>query len=330
MTYDALLKKQLGDAGPLPRATRDAIRQLASGLVTGAIGGASAEFADFTFARQGSTWLWQVAPGAKMQFAMLPQLGQAAPLLSAPSRLDALAKNTDAKKGPVFRPPTPSRTIDYATTYKLGNATAPDRSAYDTGSVGFWAAGANTSGISGHWLTISLAALPAETTVAETALFLARAFGAAWDAIIAAYKLKYSILQWRPISAFTQGYPAQGEVPAFAADPSFTPLLSTPPHPEYPSGHQATVGAVMEVLLRTLGGNDAVALSVGSESAPALGERTYASLTAAAAEVGDSRVYGGVHFNASCTDGLRLGRLVGGEAFEKLKATGGSKGRRLF
>lgn len=56
----------------------------------------------------------------------------------------------------------------------------------------------------------------------------------------------------RPITAFIEGYPG------VKADPSWTPLLTTPNHPEYPSGHQVTVGAILEVLLRTLGGKDNV------------------------------------------------------------------------
>jgi len=330
-TYDALLAAQLGGKAQPARAARDSILALSSDVVRRAIGGPSVEFAQGAeAAREVAAWRWRLAPMQK--FAFLPQLGGAAPLVATAGRLDALAQNADAKKGAVFRPPADARrAADYETAYTLGNSTAPKRSAYDTASAAFWAGGTNTSGIPGHWLQISLTVLPEQTTVAETALFLARAFGAAWDASVAAYKLKYALLQWRPVTAFRQGYPARGGATAFPPDPSYTPLLMTPPHPEYPSGHTAAVGAVLEVLTRTLG-RDAVVLRIGSEGAPALGERTYASLGAAAAEVGDSRVFGGVHFNASCADGLSLGRLVGGEAFDKLKMTGrggGGKGRRL-
>jgi len=74
--------------------------------------------------------------------------------------------------------------------------------------------------------------LPNDTSVADTALFLSRAFAAAWDASIACWKVKYTQLQWRPISAFQQGYPADGSVKAFEAQPTWTPLINTPAHPE--------------------------------------------------------------------------------------------------
>jgi hypothetical protein len=44
------------------------------------------------------------------------------------------------------------------------------------------------------------------------------------------------------------------------------------------------VGAILEVLVRTLG-TDKAAFSIGSEGAPSVGERKYDSLTAAAEEV---------------------------------------------
>ena len=48
----------------------------------------------------------------------------------------------------------------------------------------------------------------------------------------------------------------------------------------------------------------------GRWGAPMVGERRYGSLTAAANEVGDSRVFAGVHFNHSCVDGLELGIIL--------------------
>jgi hypothetical protein len=63
---------------------------------------------------------------------------------------------------------------------------------------------------------------------------------------------------------------------------------TTPAHPEYPSGHQVSVGAILQVLLRTLGRDD-VTFSIGSEGTPWL-TRTYNSLTAAAVEVGGGRL----------------------------------------
>jgi hypothetical protein len=77
--------------------------------------------------------------------------------------------------------------------------------------------------------------LPDNLSLEDTALFFARAGAAAYDASIAVWKVKYTTLHWRPITAAAQGA-AAASLGAAAAD--WMPLLRTPPHPEYPSGHQ--------------------------------------------------------------------------------------------
>ena len=64
-----------------------------------------------------------------------------------------------------------------------------------------------------------------------------------------------------------------------------------------------------------------VTFKISSEGTPWI-TRSYNSLTAAAVEVGDSRLYGGLHFPSSNADGLKLGRLVAGKAFDKITPKG--------
>ncbi len=59
-----------------------------------------------------------------------------------------------------------------------------------------------------------------------------------------------------------------------------------------------------------------VTFTIGSEGTPWL-KRTYSKLTDAANEVGDSRLYGGVHFDSANKDGLKLGRLVAAKVWDK-------------
>lgn len=58
-------------------------------------------------------------------------------------------------------------------------------------------------------------------------------------------------------------------------------------HPEYPSGHQCTTGAAVEVIQRVLGG-DAFNFTLTPEGAPDL-TRSYTSLNQAANEAGNAR-----------------------------------------
>lgn len=63
------------------------------------------------------------------------------------------------------------------------------------------------------------------------------------DVQIAAYASKYKYLRWRPITALR----TDDGNPKTPYDPSFTPLIATPSHPEYPSGHVAYATAAERV-----------------------------------------------------------------------------------
>ena len=83
----------------------------------------------------------------------------------------------------------------------------------------------------------------------------ARAFAllnlAGADAFIAAWDAKFAYNQWRPVTAIraadTDGNPATD------ADPSWTPLLVTPPFPDYIAGHTTYAGAAQKVLEHVFG-----------------------------------------------------------------------------
>lgn len=97
-------------------------------------------------------------------------------------------------------------------------------------------------------------------------------------------------------------------------DAEWTPLLNTPGHPEYPSGHSATAGASAKVLETLLGETEA--FTVGTEF-PGLEPRGYGSVQEAADEVHNSRVYGGIHFRHSVTEGAKIGATVAEAVIEQ-------------
>ena len=61
------------------------------------------------------------------------------------------------------------------------------------------------------------------------------------DAIIGHFDAKYTYNRWWPITAIRLA--DQAGNPATVADPTWTPLLGTPPNPSYVSGHAAASGA---------------------------------------------------------------------------------------
>jgi len=93
------------------------------------------------------------------------------------------------------------------------------------------------------------------------------------------------------------------------ADPTWLPLLMTPPFPAYTSGH-STFSAAGATLLAGIFGIDNITFTLPSEVSGVAG-RSFNSLSAEAAEAGRSRILGGVHFEFDNVAGQTSGRKLG-------------------
>jgi len=111
---------------------------------------------------------------------------------------------------------------------------------------------------------------------------------------------------WRPVTPIRLG-----------GDTSWTPLVSTPPDQDYPSGHSIESGVGAGVLMRMLGTDQitfkdcGTTLPAGSrcnDATPAM--RTYTSFTQAADENAYSRVLIGFHFRNSTRVGTDYGYKI--------------------
>jgi len=108
---------------------------------------------------------------------------------------------------------------------------------------------------------------------------------------------------------------------------SWTSYLGTltpsaaPNHPEYPSGHSTQAGSVIEVLIQQFGNNFSFTDTtfVHYNGATGLAARHFNSFTELADEIGDSRVYGQIHYPKSCEDGQAMGRKVAQNVLSTLK-----------
>src|SRR6476660_5232811 len=65
----------------------------------------------------------------------------------------------------------------------------------------------------------------------------------ALNALIAAWDSKYTYMFWRPVTAIRAG-DTDGNA-GTDPDPSWTPFIATPPHPEYPAAHTTVGGSVL-------------------------------------------------------------------------------------
>ena len=143
-------------------------------------------------------------------------------------------------------------------------------------------------------------------TISEQARLFALLNIAMTDAGIGVWEAKFLYRLWRPASAITLA-DTDGN-PATVADPSWTPLLPTPNHQEYPSGHGGLSGAAARVLARIFG--DRNTFTHATATAP-YAPRTHHSFSEAADEANNSRVYGGIHFRTAVRDARILGDNVG-------------------
>ena len=118
------------------------------------------------------------------------------------------------------------------------------------------------------------------------------------DAQITTYKAKYRYLFWRPVTAIRTG--------SVAPDPSWTPLIATPAHPEYPSGHTTYAGAaqaVLDALARPPRAPFSLTSAVATDVT--LTYRQWSQLTQ---DNIDARVWEGVHFRNTDEIGAAVGR----------------------
>ena len=142
------------------------------------------------------------------------------------------------------------------------------------------------------------------------------------DGYVSSFETKYHYDYWRPVTAI-RAADTDGN-PRTSADPTWTPLVTTPPIPDYDSAHAVQGGAGATVLKRFFG-TDRIGFSTCSLTLPAGGRctdpspitRSYASFSAAAAENGISRILVGFHFRKAVGEGIEHGNRIGDLAVDR-------------
>jgi hypothetical protein len=125
------------------------------------------------------------------------------------------------------------------------------------------------------------------------------------DAVIAVWNAKNTYNAWRPITAI-QHADIDGN-PATSMDLTWSPVLTTPAHQEYPSGHSGVSSAAASQLASFFGNDTTFTMtSDGLPPAPSTA-RTYASLSDAIAEVALARIAAGIHFRYACDAAAQMG-----------------------
>jgi hypothetical protein len=241
--------------------------------------------------------VWQRTPPA-MAPGVLPQLGAVTPFVLKS------ADQFPAKARPALSSGEFARDLNEVKSLGARNSTT--RTADQTAVAIFW---------SGNEVPMLNAAARAAAqarnlSVTDHARLFALLHMAGADATIAVFKIKYSQNYWRPVTAIRNA--ASTGNPDVTADSGWEPLLITPPHPEFPSGHCIVTGAAAQVL-REFFGSDQVKFSYVAPHG--LGTmRTYTSFSQIEKEMEDARVWAGIHFRSTDVESSELGRKIGAYA----------------
>lgn len=150
----------------------------------------------------------------------------------------------------------------------------------------------------GHAVSIAKQVIDKENSDLGTAAIVYAKLGISInDAFIACWNNKFIFNLIRPISYINE-----------FIDPAFSTIVGTPPFPEYTSGHSVNMGAFSYIMENTFGQNYAFTDDTHAGVHPA---RSFSSFDDAAGEAAISRVYGGIHYTQACTQGIRMGHIVG-------------------
>jgi hypothetical protein len=209
--------------------------------------------------------------------------------------------------GSTFRPHGPPTLLSWEYALNVfevklvGSLNSPFRSDDQTESARFWAGAAASA-----WNRAAVSASERRgLSLSENARLFALLNIAAFDAIITCWESKYYFGLWRPIHAIRL---ADTDLnPLTVADPTWTPLIVTPPYPEYDSGHQSISRASAEVLNAFFGRR--MGFETFSEGLPGV-VREWRSFDAAADEASMARIWAGIHFRFAMEDAKRSTQKV--------------------
>ena len=248
--------------------------------------------------------VWQLPAG---QTPQTPWVSQLRPFM--------LARPDQFRPG--LRPDLSSKAWarDFHEVKTFGRSDSPARSAEQTDIARFWSTN----------VAVQYNTAFAQLTVARglNAVQSARLFAmgnlVGADALIACFDAKYHELFWRPQFAIPQG--DSDPNPDTIGDPSWTPLLATPNHPEYPAAHGCVTSAEAEVFAAFFG-TKRIEVDLTSTVPNLLHPtRHYAHTGDLVQEMVNARVWGGVHYRQSAEAGVDLGQQVARWALKRFFQT---------
>jgi hypothetical protein len=237
--------------------------------------------------------VWQPTP-PKFLAAATPWLAELRPFtLKSPSQ---------------FLPdgPTPLDSVqwerDYIITSALGSATGSLRTPAQTEIGLFWTEHAAQQ----YARAFNYLAENQKLDVMESARLMAMLWTGYADAAIGCFNAKYHYSFWRPVTAIPDG----GGNAALTAEPGWTPLGTTPNHPEYPAAHACDASAISHVIEGYFGTQEVHLVVDSLAFTDGVHTHVFENTKDLFGEVFWARIYAGFHFYHSLEDGGTLGHRV--------------------
>jgi hypothetical protein len=205
-----------------------------------------------------------------------------------------------------FRAPSPPAVTstqyatDFAEVKAYGAVDSAVRTSDQRDTAWFW----NANVINQLNQTLRDVATQHAMNLVDTVRLLAAGVMVPTDAGIACWDSKYHYFWWRPITAIqNDGNPA---------DLTWSPLVTTPNHMEYPSAHGCVTGAMVMVLAKLLRTTNLNVTIFGAQNGTNLltTSRTYATVDALSTELVNARIWMGFHFRTSVVAGENLADAV--------------------
>jgi len=152
----------------------------------------------------------------------------------------------------------------------------------------------------GHYLSILKQVLVQEDPKLDfTAYAFAKASISIIDAGIGCFRTKYQYNQQRPIKFIRE----------VLGNSLWNPVFPTPNFPDFPSAHSTIAGSFGEIM-EGLFGSD-YHFTDHTYDYLGMSPRSFTSFNAMVQEIGDSRLYAGIHYRLSCERGAEQGRKIG-------------------
>ncbi len=242
---------------------------------------------------------WTFAPPPSLQSAQTPWMATMRPfMLESPSQFRSA-------------PPPPLTSRRWAKEFDevkaYGAIDSSARSAEQTAVAKFW----NANALNQSNQAFQDVAIAHRMDLIDSARLFAMGDLVDADVGVACWDSKYHYLFWRPVLA-VQNAGIDGN-PATAPDAGWTPLLTTPNHPEYPAAHTCVTGAEAEVYATVLGTRRIDVTVRGSADGTPNNwatAQTFKRVHDLQRQVANARVWAGLHYRGSVDAGLAIAHDV--------------------